>query len=102
MEFAYCLLVCISCCAFRHLYIDKLVDKFIEESSFIIYLINIKVEERYYHKKNSECYEFYYGGKSLIEINYKLLKITFDYPSSLEVNDIIIYITFYLIYLLFS
>ena len=80
------------------IYLDELVAEPVEKSRFDIHLVNVEIKESRYRKKNSECHGFYYGGKDLIKVNSKLLEVAFYHPPSLEASDIVIYVTFQLVY----
>lgn len=102
LEFIYYLLVCFSLYVFKHLNVNKLGNEPIEKSCFDIQLVNVKVEEGRYCEKDLKGHRFYYGGKGLIKVNFKLLEVAFNYPLSFKVSVITIYITFQFIYLFSS
>lgn len=97
-EFPYHILICFSLNAFRHLYIDKLVDEVVQKSCFNIYLVYVLVKKGWNSKENFKNYGFYYSCKGLIKVYSKLLKLVFHYLSGLKTSNIIIYIPLYLIY----
>ena len=101
-EFKYHLLVCFSFYIFKHLNVDKLINKSIEKSCFDVYLVNVEVKKSRYCKEDFEGYRLYYSSKSLIEVNFKLLEVGFYYLLSFKVSNITICITFQFVYPLFS
>ena len=65
-----------------------------KKGDFDIYLLYIQVVKCGNSKESLKNHRFNNSCKGLIKIYFRLLEITFDYPSGLKLSDLIINISF--------